>query len=631
MTVAREALRARLGVRRVIDLSAGWLAEAAGGDARSRATPSAPGPRARGDRLAARSGPGDLFVGLPGASADGGEFAAAGARRPAPGACSSAEHATPRGRRGELGQSARTSVIAAHDPLRGAPALARAWRRELGARVVGVTGSTGKTSTKDILARAAARLSCAHAREPRELEHRDRAAADDARGRARHRGAGARDGDARRGPDRRARRDRGAGRGRDRERRAGAPRAARHGRARRRRQGGADPRPARRRRLRRARQRAAARRRTCATTSTPVTFGPGGDVRLRRLRRRARARSRRAGDGSSSSCRYSRAAQPAQHARRGGRGAGARGDAGGAPSTCGSRRCAARSWSSPGGVTVVNDCYNANPMSMRAALDHLAESPAERRVAVLGDDGRARPGLGPLPPRDRRARGASSASTCCHRWARRRSAYARGLRRRDAPGGDARGGRRAARGAGRGPATACCQGLALGRAWSGCSRRSRMLGEILIAGMASLLICMFLGPKFIDFLRAQRVRPADPRGGPGRATTARRARRRWAASLILPRRLRAVPDPGRLPSGRAWRVLGTALAMRRARLRRRLDEARASAARSACRAGRSCSCRRLIAIALWLVVTKYVGTRRTRSDLRDRRRLGRTSATSTRC
>ena len=38
----------------------------------------------------------------------------------------------------------------------------------------------------------------------------------------------------------------------------------------------------------------------------------------------------------------------------------------------------------PGGVTVVNDCYNANPMSMRAALQHLAETPAERRVAMLG-------------------------------------------------------------------------------------------------------------------------------------------------------------------------------------------------------------------------------------------------------
>jgi UDP-N-acetylmuramoyl-tripeptide--D-alanyl-D-alanine ligase len=37
-----------------------------------------------------------------------------------------------------------------------------------------------------------------------------------------------------------------------------------------------------------------------------------------------------------------------------------------------------------GGVTVVNDCYNANPMSMLAALQHLTDSPAERRIAVLG-------------------------------------------------------------------------------------------------------------------------------------------------------------------------------------------------------------------------------------------------------
>src|SRR5213075_130998 len=37
-----------------------------------------------------------------------------------------------------------------------------------------------------------------------------------------------------------------------------------------------------------------------------------------------------------------------------------------------------------GEVAVVNDCYNANPMSMRAALDSLAEAPAERRIAVLG-------------------------------------------------------------------------------------------------------------------------------------------------------------------------------------------------------------------------------------------------------
>jgi UDP-N-acetylmuramoyl-tripeptide--D-alanyl-D-alanine ligase len=35
-------------------------------------------------------------------------------------------------------------------------------------------------------------------------------------------------------------------------------------------------------------------------------------------------------------------------------------------------------------VTVVNDAYNANPESMRAALAALAGLPATRRIAVLG-------------------------------------------------------------------------------------------------------------------------------------------------------------------------------------------------------------------------------------------------------
>jgi UDP-N-acetylmuramoyl-tripeptide--D-alanyl-D-alanine ligase len=38
----------------------------------------------------------------------------------------------------------------------------------------------------------------------------------------------------------------------------------------------------------------------------------------------------------------------------------------------------------PGGDTAVNVCYNANPVSVRAALDALAAAPAERRIAVLG-------------------------------------------------------------------------------------------------------------------------------------------------------------------------------------------------------------------------------------------------------
>jgi UDP-N-acetylmuramoyl-tripeptide--D-alanyl-D-alanine ligase len=40
----------------------------------------------------------------------------------------------------------------------------------------------------------------------------------------------------------------------------------------------------------------------------------------------------------------------------------------------------------PGGGLLLNDCYNANPVSMRAALEHLVErANGRRRVAVLGD------------------------------------------------------------------------------------------------------------------------------------------------------------------------------------------------------------------------------------------------------
>ena len=61
----------------------------------------------------------------------------------------------------------------------------------------------------------------------------------------------------------------------------------------------------------------------------------------------------------------------------------------------------------PGGVTVINDCYNANPMSMRAALDHLEASAAERRVAVLGTMAELGPDSEQLPPRDRLPRRAA--------------------------------------------------------------------------------------------------------------------------------------------------------------------------------------------------------------------------------
>jgi UDP-N-acetylmuramoyl-tripeptide--D-alanyl-D-alanine ligase len=40
----------------------------------------------------------------------------------------------------------------------------------------------------------------------------------------------------------------------------------------------------------------------------------------------------------------------------------------------------------PGGGVLLNDCYNANPVSMRAALEHfVARAGERRRIAVLGD------------------------------------------------------------------------------------------------------------------------------------------------------------------------------------------------------------------------------------------------------
>jgi UDP-N-acetylmuramoyl-tripeptide--D-alanyl-D-alanine ligase len=47
----------------------------------------------------------------------------------------------------------------------------------------------------------------------------------------------------------------------------------------------------------------------------------------------------------------------------------------------------------PGDGLLINDCYNANPLSMTAALEHLAErAGARRKVAVLGDMAELGPG-----------------------------------------------------------------------------------------------------------------------------------------------------------------------------------------------------------------------------------------------
>jgi len=130
----------------MIDRTAAWIAGAAGGEL-AAGEPDAPGPvRAVIDTREARAG--DLFVGLPGATADGGEYAPQALEAGAWGALVAPAHAE----RATAATAGAAPVIVVDDPLAGLQSLARAWRRELGCKVVGVTGSTGKTSTKDILA-----------------------------------------------------------------------------------------------------------------------------------------------------------------------------------------------------------------------------------------------------------------------------------------------------------------------------------------------------------------------------------------------------------------------------------------------------------------------------------------------
>jgi UDP-N-acetylmuramoyl-tripeptide--D-alanyl-D-alanine ligase len=91
------------------------------------------------------AGPDDLFVGLVGEHVDGGRFAAQALDGGAWGVLVAPAHA-------DALDAPTAAVIAADDPLAALQRLATAWRRALSCPVVGITGSVGKTSTKDILA-----------------------------------------------------------------------------------------------------------------------------------------------------------------------------------------------------------------------------------------------------------------------------------------------------------------------------------------------------------------------------------------------------------------------------------------------------------------------------------------------
>jgi UDP-N-acetylmuramoyl-tripeptide--D-alanyl-D-alanine ligase len=366
----------------VIDRDAAWVAEAAGGVLHA-GDPGAPGPkRATIDSRAIR--PGDLFVGLRGDRADGGDFAQAALEAGAWGVLVGGEFGA------RLGEGV---VIVAPEPLIALQSLARAWRRELGAKVVGVTGSTGKTSTKDILATIlGARLRTHANRENLNTEI----------------GLPLTILEAERGTEAMVLEMamRGSGQIAElaaiaqpdvglivnvgpvhlellhtieaiaaakaeliRDLRPGATAVIPHG------ERLLDP-----------------HRREDVET---ITFGPGGDVQLTQFDERSgRATIDARGTDVALELGYREphnvqntvaavAAATALGLTPGGR----------VDTRFSSLRGEVRELD--GGVTVVNDCYNANPMSMRAALEHLASSPAERRLAVLGTMAE----LGPDGPR----------------------------------------------------------------------------------------------------------------------------------------------------------------------------------------------------------------------------------------
>jgi UDP-N-acetylmuramoyl-tripeptide--D-alanyl-D-alanine ligase len=133
----------------VIELSPDRIAAAAGAEIAVAGGGGRP-ERAIADSRELR--PGDLFFGLRGEHADGGEFASMALEAGAWGVVVEPQRA--RSLASAAGERPADDgigwVLAAPDPLAALQTLARAWRRELGCRVVGITGSVGKTSVKDI-------------------------------------------------------------------------------------------------------------------------------------------------------------------------------------------------------------------------------------------------------------------------------------------------------------------------------------------------------------------------------------------------------------------------------------------------------------------------------------------------
>lgn len=362
------------------DRTAGWVADAAG--ARLVAgDPGSDGPRgATIDTREARAG--ELFAGLRGERVDGGEHAPEALATGAWGVLVAPPHAE----RARAAAPAGAAVLVADDPLAALQSLARSWRRELGAQVVGVTGSTGKTSTKDILAALLSPWRTTHAnRENRNTEIGLPLTILDAP------------------PETEALVLEMAMRGEGQIAELAAIAEPDVGAI-------VNVGPVHLELLGTVERVAAAKAelirdlRPGATAVVPagepllerhlrddvdtVAFGPGGEVTMLAFDAHAdrpggRAEIEARGERIELDLPYSEphnllntlaavAAATAIGVRPHG------------PVDVSFSALRGEIVELAGGVTVVNDCYNANPMSMRASLKHLAETPAQRRVAILG-------------------------------------------------------------------------------------------------------------------------------------------------------------------------------------------------------------------------------------------------------
>jgi UDP-N-acetylmuramoyl-tripeptide--D-alanyl-D-alanine ligase len=132
-----------------VNLSPAEIAAALGAEVVAKGAEESP---RRATISSEEAGPGDLFFGLRGERVDGGEFAPAAIEAGAWGVVVGPSFKTsfPPHNGEKDAPAAAAWAFVVEDPLAALHSLARAWRRALGARVVGVTGSVGKTSVKDI-------------------------------------------------------------------------------------------------------------------------------------------------------------------------------------------------------------------------------------------------------------------------------------------------------------------------------------------------------------------------------------------------------------------------------------------------------------------------------------------------